>query len=312
MTTEQVIGLLSAATDAGCLFVTFSGGEPLLRTDFSEIYAAARKMGLITSVFTNASLVDASHVALFCEYPPHRVEVSLYGATEQTYMRIAGVGGALASVRRGVEQLLDGGVRVSLKSVILKDNVDEIAAMARMATEYGLDYRVDPVVMPRIDGSQVPSAQRVDSRVAVGLETKLSDRRKQLERYIELEEAGLTAAPRASATKQYQCGAGVAGFHVDPQGHMRPCLRAREMAYNAVEIGFEESWRATTHAVQMATWSQESGCLECRDRFLCSYCAGLFELEGGNPSKPPEYICELGKARRSVVDAIGKESTNAR
>src|SRR5512133_3529177 len=42
MTTEQIEGLLRQAADLGCLQVRVTGGEPLLRSDFQELYIYAR------------------------------------------------------------------------------------------------------------------------------------------------------------------------------------------------------------------------------------------------------------------------------
>ena len=50
--------LLREAADAGCLMMLLTGGEPLLRPDFLDIYTAAKRLGMIVTVFTNASLVN--------------------------------------------------------------------------------------------------------------------------------------------------------------------------------------------------------------------------------------------------------------
>ena len=46
MTTAQVEDVLRQAADLGCLQVRFTGGEPLLRPDFEELYLFARRLGL--------------------------------------------------------------------------------------------------------------------------------------------------------------------------------------------------------------------------------------------------------------------------
>lgn len=43
MTTDQVKTILKEAADLGCLEVRFTGGEPLLRPDFEELYLFARR-----------------------------------------------------------------------------------------------------------------------------------------------------------------------------------------------------------------------------------------------------------------------------
>jgi MoaA/NifB/PqqE/SkfB family radical SAM enzyme len=60
LTTDQVKRILDQAADAGCLFLTLTGGEPLLRPDFIEIYLHARKRGILASIFTNGTHVDTA------------------------------------------------------------------------------------------------------------------------------------------------------------------------------------------------------------------------------------------------------------
>ena len=53
----------------GALWCLLTGGEPLLREDFAEIYLGLKRLGLLVSVFTNACLVTPEHVELFQKVP---------------------------------------------------------------------------------------------------------------------------------------------------------------------------------------------------------------------------------------------------
>ena len=57
MDTGFVKDLLQQAADLGCLSVRFAGGEPLLRSDFTDLYLFARRLGLRVVLFTNARLI---------------------------------------------------------------------------------------------------------------------------------------------------------------------------------------------------------------------------------------------------------------
>ena len=80
METGFVLDLLRQAAVLGCLSVRFTGGEPLLRTDFREIYITARRLGMWVTIFTNARLITPELADLFVKIPPGRpIEVSVYG-----------------------------------------------------------------------------------------------------------------------------------------------------------------------------------------------------------------------------------------
>jgi MoaA/NifB/PqqE/SkfB family radical SAM enzyme len=304
--TEKVFGLLSAAADAGCLLLLLSGGEPLLREDFTEIYAHARRLGMIVTVFTNASLVAQTHLDVFAEYPPHMVEVSVYGATEAVYERVTGVPGSFRRSQRGIERLLDGGVRVGLKTMILRENADEIAGIEAFAQSLGLPFRLDPMVTPRLDGDPKPLSQRVEPQRAVDIEMSTGERRSEVARFLERQKAAIGPDP-APVSRLYRCGAGIASFHIDSRGYMRPCLMSVPIAYNTATLGFARAWKAVTVAIDQARWEGTGGCVDCPTILLCDYCPGLFELEQASPSQPPEYVCRLGESRQRAVGEVRPE-----
>jgi MoaA/NifB/PqqE/SkfB family radical SAM enzyme len=61
---DQVLPNLQAARKAGCRFVDFTGGEPLLNPHLPEFLHEARRLGFFTSVTTNCILFPQKAVAL--------------------------------------------------------------------------------------------------------------------------------------------------------------------------------------------------------------------------------------------------------
>ena len=295
LTTAQILDLLEQAAGAGCLLLLLSGGEPLLRHDFPDIYVGAKRLGMIVTVFTNGSLIDERHLDLFEHYPPHEVEVSVYGASEPTYARVTGVPGAYSRVGQALDGLLDRGIPVSIKSMILRDNAHEITALRDLAGALGVDFRVDPLVVPRLDGDPAPLEQRVDPQRAVEIELQLDHYRESLETFCQkhLVHPEEDALP---ADRLYRCGAGVASFHIDARGFLHPCLMS-PIAYNTQTMGFAKAWEAVTAAVDESTWEGVGGCAKCPKILLCGYCPGLFALEQASPAHPPAYVCALGASR---------------
>ncbi len=165
----EIDDLASQAADLGAVWALLSGGEPLLRPDFPDIYLALKRRGLLVSVFTNACLVAPEHVALFRRYPPRDIEVSVYGATAETYERVTQRPGSFAAFSRGLDLLLGAGVKVRLKAMALRSNVhelDEIAAFCRARTkDY---YRFDPLLHLRFDGDEQRNEQIRAERLSPG------------------------------------------------------------------------------------------------------------------------------------------------
>lgn len=84
----MIADLAKQAADMGALWCTMTGGDPLLHPDFMDIYLDIKRLGLLTNLFTNATLITAEHAQLWKAYPPRDIEVTVYGATEVSYERV--------------------------------------------------------------------------------------------------------------------------------------------------------------------------------------------------------------------------------
>jgi MoaA/NifB/PqqE/SkfB family radical SAM enzyme len=301
LSTDEILRLLTEAASAGCLFLLISGGEPFLRSDFVDIYAGARQLGLVVTVFTNATMLSREHEEVFRAYPPRRVEVSLYGATEATYERVTGVAGSFNRAMRGVDRLKEIGVRVGLKTVLLKQNAHEIQSIRALAQERGAKFRTDSLVTPRLDGDMRPVAHRLDVVSAVQLELERQEQRDDWAEYIARQHGAVSISQGSGPGRLYRCGAGVGSFHIDSQGVMRPCLISRELSYSCRTVSFDDGWRQVVEAVESCQQPAPEACVGCADMLYCGYCPGLFELDGGPSPKRDHYCCELGAERRKQV-----------
>ncbi len=131
---ERIFDELAAA---GCLWLLITGGEPLLRLDFREIYLLAKKRGFLVNLFTNASLVTEEIAAMLSEWPPFAVEVTLYGASAETYERVTGVPGSFQRCLDGINLLKHNNVRLRFKTMLLRINRHELGQMMKMAQGLG-------------------------------------------------------------------------------------------------------------------------------------------------------------------------------
>jgi MoaA/NifB/PqqE/SkfB family radical SAM enzyme len=142
MDTAFLREILTQAADLGCLTVRFTGGEPLLRDDFADLYLFTRRLGMQVIVFTNGRLITPGIAALFAKYPPGRpVEISVYGMHPESYAAASGRKGGFLEFRRGMELLRVHGVRFVLKSSILPPNRVEMEAFEQWMAELDVENR---------------------------------------------------------------------------------------------------------------------------------------------------------------------------
>jgi MoaA/NifB/PqqE/SkfB family radical SAM enzyme len=297
MSTGKVLSIIDEAVAAGCLYLLITGGEPLIRDDFSEIYSHARRSGLIVTVFTNGTLISDDILELFQELPPNQVEISLYGASAATYEKITRVPGSYDSCVQGIGRMLECGIKVALKTILMTLNSDELSEMEKFANNLGVRFRFDAVINACLDGDRSPLNLRVPPEEAI--EKEFSNPKTVLG----WKEFVAKYKPY-STNDLYECGAGICCFHVDAHAALKPCLMVTDIRYDLSDRSFLEGWHHIARDIRKRKLGANSLCRNCDKRHLCGYCPGFLKLETGFEDVYSPYLCALGSSR---LERIVKE-----
>ncbi len=65
LSTEEIFRIMEEIQEAGGLSLTLTGGEPLARRDFPEIYRHAAHLGFLVSIYSNGTLITREIVDLW-------------------------------------------------------------------------------------------------------------------------------------------------------------------------------------------------------------------------------------------------------
>jgi radical SAM protein with 4Fe4S-binding SPASM domain len=300
LSTAEVRGIIDQITDAGCLYLSLTGGDPMMRADFAEIYSYAKHRGLLVTVMCDGVLVTPRIIELFRELPPSAVEVSVYGATAETYERVTRSPGSFAKCLRGIRRLVeDGGFEVRLKTVLMSLNVHEAAAMRQLADGFELRLKMDAAVFPCLHtADKRPIDLRVPAHQVVQIE--LSDPQAVSEW---LEYLDRPSAPPPEE-KLYVCGAGVSGFYIDAYGLLSPCMMTTRYTYNLRETDFATLWRDRMGELHDAAPRQGYECAGCKLQRACASCPGLHDQEHGAEDVRSDYICDTAKLRWQALEDV--------
>jgi len=139
--TEQEKEILCRIYDSGAFGIAFEGGEPLLRTDISEILAFSRSLPLHTSLVTNGTLLE-SKIDEIARYVDGVVYVSLDGL-EKTHDTLRGFSGCFKKALRGITASREK-ASVTINTTMMAENIYEIEDLVRLAKE--LDVRISVAV----------------------------------------------------------------------------------------------------------------------------------------------------------------------
>jgi len=307
LTTEEILEIARQACKMGSVWCLLTGGEPLLRDDFEEVYLGLKRQGLLLSVFTNACLITPEHVELFRRFPPRDIEISVYGATRETYERVTRRPGSYDAFRRGLELLLDGGARVRLKGMALRSTVHELEDIAEFCREHTKDYyRFDPLLHLRFDGDEGRNAEiraeRLSPAEVVAVERADDERFGALERSC----GRLVRPDEDFGDHLFRCGAGESSFSVGYDGTFRLCssLWHPDTTYNLRTGTLLEAWaEVVPRARKMSSANPVflEKCSRCGIMNLCLWCPAHAALETGELDEWVEYFCAVAHERAKAI-----------
>jgi radical SAM protein with 4Fe4S-binding SPASM domain len=309
LTLEQISQIADQAIGLGTLWCLISGGEPLLREDFADIYLMLKKKGLLVSIFTNACLITEAHIDLFSKYPPRDVEVSVYGASRETYETVTRKQGSYAAFRRGLDLLLENGIKVRLKAMALRSNVGEFEAIAAFCRRRTKDYfRFDPMLHLRFDGDAGRNREIVAERLSVAeivtIERADEERSTSLDKNCD--KFIFPDPGHPDCRHLFHCGAGNSGFTVSPDGIFRLCssLWHPDCIYDLKKGTLAEAWHKLVPRVRALTSSAPEfldKCRGCPIINLCLWCPAHAYLESGRLDAWNEYFCQVAHARAAAI-----------
>jgi len=314
LTLAEISRIAGEAAELGAVRCLITGGEPLLRPDFGDIYLTLKRMGLLVSVFTNATLVRPEHVQLFKQYPPRDIEVTVYGVTQGTYEAISRRPGSFAAFRRGLDLLLDGGVRVRLKTMALRSNLRELPEIDRFCESRTKDYyRYDAKLFLRLDGNPYRNAEiraeRLSLEDVVALDHTNIERSQAMHDHCE-ELTGLDRAKR-DPDHIFACGAGLWSFQLGYDGRYRLCttLCAPGTTYDLRTGTVRDAFEHLVPRVRaLRSQRQEflERCRRCPIINLCQWCPGNACLETGELDGWVEGFCRVAHARARALGYDGQ------
>ncbi|MFH1478496.1 MAG: radical SAM protein [Candidatus Omnitrophota bacterium] len=314
LTISEIEHIATQAVNMGAVWCLITGGEPLLREDFFEVYILLKKMGLFVSVFTNATLITDRHIDLFKKYPPRNLEVTVYGVTKKTYEKVTRKPGSFEAFMKGLDILLKNKIKVRFKAMALHSNVDELPQIASFCRERTTDYfRFDPFLHMRFDSdkkrNQEISLERLSPDEIIIVESQDSKRFQFLEKNCS--SLILSKDSHSDGNNIFYCGAGNSNFDISYEGMFKLCssLHNPKCMYDLRKGTLRDAWENFVPNVRAMTSNRKEfleKCKVCNIVNLCLWCPAHAHLECGELDKPIDYFCEVAHARAKMLEDAKK------
>lgn len=313
LTAAQWLALAQEARAAGMVFLLITGGEPMLRPDFEEIYEALATMGFSIAINTNGTLLTPRLRELFHRLPPAQMNVTLYGTCPEDYEALCGDGSAFHRVEETLHWLQSEQMLVHLNCTVTPDNVHHFHRMEDYAKSLGLDLRLTAYCLPpsRREGCDACNGfRRLPAEKAAELLVKDILIREGLPG-IQARAKNLSTPPQADCDlgvgDTISCMAGRSQFWVSWNGVMSPCGMFTQPGTWPVEQGFGAAWEQLKEQTAAIRLCPE--CKACAERETCMNCAAVTFTETGSFSGKPEYMCRLNRSYRETLTALAQAAT---
>lgn len=251
LTTDEALSLCDQIAALGVRWVTFSGGEPLLRDDWHRLAARLRDGGVGVTMISNGWLVDDQVIERASASGVELIAISIDGL-EATHDAIRKPG-SFAKALRALSRMRNAGFPSAVISTLLRRNLPELPRMRDAF--YELDVRVwqlqlgspmgnlrdhpDEIVQPEQVFEIIELAEQTanEGRVRVDLGDCLGyfTKRSEALRFVHLVEQGAWNG----------CNAGKAGFGIRHDGAICGCNSIREaenIEGNVRDTSLAELW----------------------------------------------------------------------
>lgn len=301
LTAAQWLQIARDARDRGMIFALLTGGEPLIRKDFFEIYEGMKNLGLFISVNSNGSMLQGEILERFLKNPPYRFNISLYGGSDETYTRMCGLA-MYDRVKENIRALRKAGIQVSLNLSVTPYNCEDLERIYRDAVELDVNVKAAFYMYPpiRINGQIYGESRRLSVEEAARynlqwdrLRFTPEEFRLRAERMSQLISVDSDGCPMEEG-EGVRCRAGSTSFWLTWDGKMLPCGMMTEPVEDVLELGFDAAWdriRQATTGIRTP-----AACTACNKREICGMCPAVCYGETGRFDGVPQYLCEKAEA----------------
>lgn len=270
--------------EMGTFELVFTGGEILLRPDFFEILEMARKLGFDVILFSNATLVTSEIAKKLGKLYINMFSTSVYSLKDKVHDQITCVPGSLKKTLKGIELLKENGVNVEVKSMICKDNYQEIDNMADFCKKNGYAFVPSPFLFPKNDGDNSPVMMRLSEKELIEVMPKINE-------YISFEK-------KDKNLDDFMCESVQNSFGIEVSGVVNPCNTMSFPIGNILETKVNEIWKSRKMVeIQNMRFSDLQECRHCPSSSSCIRCAGIALKETGDFKKKYDFACLVSRCR---------------
>ena len=303
---EEIKQIVDEARALGCRRWSISGGEPMLRPDFSEIFNYITGNSNSYSINTNGALITPK-IARLLKRKGRKI-VSLYGATAEIHDHITRNPGSFAATMRGFSYLKEAGAGFMVQLIPMKDNYHQFQDMLKLAQSLSKHSRIGAAwLYLSACGNKERNREIMRQRLPPKEVVELDKPDLSYEDWMKNEQSPGCHNKNENGCLFYSCIAARRDFHIDPYGKMSFChfIKDPALRYDLRKGNFEDCWEnfiPSLSAKVKITKEYKENCGSCEYRNDCRWCPVYGYLEHRRFGAKVGYLCAAARENRKFKD----------
>jgi MoaA/NifB/PqqE/SkfB family radical SAM enzyme len=299
---EEILGIVDAARAMGCRHWSVSGGEPMIRPDFADIFASITDRAASYTLNTNGTLITPK-IARLMKRKGSKL-IALYGATADVHDKVTRNPGSFEALTEGIAYLREEGAGFTVQIVPMRSNFHQFEAMIRLAESWSPSWRIGASwLYLAADGDPARNEEIRKERLTPGEVAKLDPFVGWAEGLDEEERTSCRSAAREGLYAA--CIESRRDFHIDPFGGMSFCGFVKDpgLRTDLRRVAFQTAW--DEHIPAMAGKAKADGnydrnCGICDLREDCPWCPVFAYLEHRDHAARIEYLCGIAREEKTL------------
>ena len=280
---DEYKNIIDQLEQLGVIFLNLTGGEPLLRNDFFEIWKYAYNKGIKLSVFTNASLINENHISLFKNYPGH-IQISLYGYKKETYFNLTGVE-IKEKVYDSINLLINNNIKFHISYIANKLTIDDLNDAKKFFLEKA-PFTTYSIIDPHFN--EYLYSKDIRLPIDTTVELILEENKEELQKIIDRSNG------KKRGEKFYTCQNSLKGIYITPYLEYSFCSYGRNiLSLDLRKLSVAEcitSMKQTTDN-QKKEFAASVNCQKCQASIFCLSCPASAKVFKNDMRSKVDYYC---------------------
>ncbi len=283
LSAKKIKNIITEFRNLGGAYITFTGGDPLLKKDFEEIFNFTRDKHIAVSILSPCWNAEETMLKRIAAKGLFTFQLSFYGHNAEIHDRFTAKKGSFEKTLASARLLKKLGVTVFAAVTVSRENIRYFDEIISFLKKENFRYHFNFNIFRKRNGDMSPEKLNISEYELKEVLSEIKPNPKGRLSCLKPEDA--------------PCNAARSMFALDPFGNIYPCLEIREICGSLKESSLKEIWEQSPklNEIRNIRFDELDDCFECKFRDSCNRCSGTALKEGLSIKNHSETDCIYAK-----------------